>query len=108
MDPDPGQQPGEHEGRVVLHLDAHVDREDQGVDPQEHEGVQEGPQETQDRAPVADLELLAHQVADQAPVADQVAYVADKTGHGWSIVTMSEEKGKGVLGWEGGAVLCSP
>src|SRR5688500_14877268 len=70
-EPEPGEETGEQEGGVVFHVEAEVDREDQGVDQHEDQWVQERPDEPQHSAPVPQLELLGDQDANQLPMSVQ-------------------------------------
>ena len=54
----------------MFHLDTKVDGEDQGIDPQQQQGVEESPEKSQDRSPVAGLQFPEDQAVDQAAVAE--------------------------------------
>ena len=87
-EPRPGQDPAEKEegvepGRIA---DGRVARpedepEDDRIDDHQEERIEERPEETEDRPPVAGLELPADQVLDEDPVLVDFLEVPDEPTH---------------------------
>jgi hypothetical protein len=61
---------------LVVSSDHHV-AEDEGVDEQEQQRIEEGPEEPENRPPVACLQLPRDQALDQAAVAAQAREITE-------------------------------
>jgi hypothetical protein len=72
LDHEPGDETGKKKDGVVFDLEADDHREDDSQDEKKKEGVKDGPQESEGRSPVADLEFGRGEVKKEIPVANKL------------------------------------